>query len=231
MTLESWIPLLTIGGTLLLVLTSLLNFSVFVRQLRASREQLQTAQRQLEASRQQPEIQLVQRAMIETSGHLKLLVERPYLRPYFYDNKAWNEGDRASSDEVKAMAELMLNNFASAIIHAAAFPQYPVRSVEQTIRIHLRQSPAMREFLIEAFGHFQIAGLALLYLKNDTTAEIETDLARLIAEPEQDDVERTRRQSLLQHVRSTDQGDALGMAKYSLENARKLPVAVERSLR
>jgi len=35
-TLESWIPLVTIGGTLLLVLTSLLNFSVFVRQLRAS---------------------------------------------------------------------------------------------------------------------------------------------------------------------------------------------------
>lgn len=224
MNLESWIPLLTIGATLLLVLTSLLNFSVFVRQLRASRAQLRTAQRQLENSRQQPEIQLVQRAMSETSDHLKLLVERPYLRPYFYDNKEWAEGDTASSDEVKAMAELLLNNFASAIIHAAAFPQYPVRSVEQTIRIHLRQSPAMREFLIEGFGHFQIAGLALLYLKNSTKAEIERDLDALIAEPEQDDRERTRRQRLLQHVRSTEQGDALQMAKYGLEKARILPI-------
>jgi hypothetical protein len=98
------IPLLTIGGTLLLVVTGLLNFSVFVRQLRASRDQLETARWQLENARQQPEIQLVQRAMSETSDHLKLLVERPYLRPYFYENKAWRDGDTAASDEVKAMA-------------------------------------------------------------------------------------------------------------------------------
>lgn len=229
MNLESWIPFLTIGATLLLVLTSLLNFSVFVRQLRASRAQLRTAQRQLENSRQQPEIQLVQRAMSETSDHLKLLVEKPYLRPYFYANKQWAQGDTATCDEVKAMAELLLNNFASAIIHAAAFPQYPVRSVEQTIRIHLRQSPAMREFLIEGFGRFQIAGLALLYLKNSTKAEIESDLDMLIAEPEQDDRERTRRKQLLQHVRSAGQGDALQMAKYGLESARILPITAERT--
>src|SRR5687768_12052045 len=57
--------------------------------------------------------------MSETSDHLKILIEKPYLRPYFYDNKAWVEGDVASLDEVKAMAELMLDNFASAIIHSA----------------------------------------------------------------------------------------------------------------
>ncbi|MEJ7758550.1 MAG: hypothetical protein WKF55_03035 [Gemmatimonadaceae bacterium] len=220
MNLAVWIPLVTIAGTLLLVLTSLLNFSVFVRQLRASREQLEMARRQLENSRQQPEIQLVQRAMIETSDHLKLLVEKPYLRPYFYDNRKWTEGDTATRDEVKAMAELLLNNFASAIIHAAAFPQYPVRSVEQTIRIHLRTSPALCEFLIEGFGRFQVAGLALLYLKNETRAQIEADLAMLIAEAGQDERERSRRVTLLQHVRSTTEGDALEMAKYSLENAR-----------
>ena len=81
MNLQTWIPLLTISGTLLLVVTGLLNFTVFVRQLRAAREQLETARHQLESARQQPEIQLVQRAMSETSDHLKLLVERPYLRP------------------------------------------------------------------------------------------------------------------------------------------------------
>jgi len=86
------IPLLTFGGTLLLVVTGPLNFSVFLRQLSAARDQLETARRQLESARQQPQIQLVQRAMSETSDHLKILIERPYLRPYFYDNKAWVEG-------------------------------------------------------------------------------------------------------------------------------------------
>jgi type II secretory pathway pseudopilin PulG len=66
---EVVISLLTIGGTLLLVVTGLLNYSVFVRQLRAAREQLETARRQLESARQQPEIQLVQRAMDEASDH------------------------------------------------------------------------------------------------------------------------------------------------------------------
>ena len=60
------IPLLTFGGTLLLVVTGLLNFSVFVRQLRTAREQLETARRQLESARQQPQIQLVQRAMADS---------------------------------------------------------------------------------------------------------------------------------------------------------------------
>jgi len=220
LSLASWIPLITIGATLLLVLTGLLNFSVFVRQLRASNAQLETARKQLESSRLQPEIQLVQRAMAETSDHLKLLVARPYLRPYFYENQAWSPGDTATIDEVKAMAELLLNNFASAIIHAAAFPQYPVRSVEQTIRIHLRSSPALRDFLIESFDRFQLAGLALLYLKNETRPEIERDLAILISDPRQSDRERVRRERLLAHVVSTANGDALQMAKYGLEDAR-----------
>ena len=74
--LETMIPVLAVSGTLLLVVTSLLNFSVFVRQLRAGREQLETTRRLLENARQGPEIQLVQRAMTETSDHLKVLVER-----------------------------------------------------------------------------------------------------------------------------------------------------------
>jgi hypothetical protein len=64
-----------------LVAAGLLNFSVFLRQLSAGREQLDTARRLLENARQGPDIQLVQRAMTETSEHLKVLVKRPYLRP------------------------------------------------------------------------------------------------------------------------------------------------------
>jgi hypothetical protein len=214
------ISLLTFGGTLLLVVTGLLNFSVFVRQLRAAREQLETARRQLESARQQPEIQLVQRAMAETSDHLKLLVERPYLRPYFYEDKRWADGDAASIDEIKAMAELLLDNFASAIIHAAAFPQYPVRSVEQTIRFHLRHSPALRDFLIEGFENFQLAGLSLLCLKNETKEETEKDLRMLISASGNDSVEKARRERLLRHLQSTDKAEPLELAKYSLECAR-----------
>ena len=221
MNLQTWIPLLTICGTLLLVVTGLLNFTVFVRQLRAAREQLETARHQLESARQQPEIQLVQRAMSETSDHLKLLVERPYLRPYFYENKTWADGDRASSDEVKAMAELLLDNFASAIIHSAAFPQYPVRGVEQTIRFHLRNSPACREFLCEAFDRFPLAGLALLSLKNTAQEQTEADLRNLIARSD-DPIERARRERLLCHLQSTDKREPLDLAKYSFDRVRRL---------
>jgi len=213
------IPLLTVGGTLLLVVTGLLNFSVFVRELRAARDQLETARRQLESARQQPQIQLVQRAMAETSDHLKILIEKPYLRPYFYDNKAWVEGDAASLNEVKAMAELVLNNFASAIIHSAVFPEYPISGVEETIRFHLRHSPALRDFLMESFDRFQLAGLALVCLKNDSKADAERDLRDLISTAGADSREKERRERLLRHLESADQAHPLELAQYSLERS------------
>ena len=220
MSLE-WIPLLTVSATFLLVVTGLLNFSVFVRQLRYGRQQLETAKHQLESARLQPEIQLVQRAMAETSDHLKLLVERPYLRPYFYENKAWREGDKATHDEVKAMAELILDNLASAIIHSAAFPQYPIRGVEQNIKFHLRNSPACREFLMEAFERFPLAGLALLSLKNETPAQTEADLQTLISTADGDAIEKARRERLLNHLRTTDRHEPLELAKYSFDRVRR----------
>ena len=220
---EQWVPLLTIVGTLLLVLTSALNFSVFLRQLKASRAQLETARRQLESARQGPEILLVQRAMSESSDHLKILMDKPYLRPYFYDNKTWSAGEEGNIHEVKLMAELILNNFASAIIHSAAFPQYPVRSVEQTIRFHLRNSPAMRDFLMDGFEHYQLAGLALLYLKNESKEQTERDLAGLITAAAKDDRERARRERLLEYVRSTAETDLIELAKHSLTATGEYP--------
>jgi hypothetical protein len=219
---ELLISLLTFGGTLLLVVTGLLNFSVFVRQLRAAREQLETARRQLESARQQPQIQLVQRAMSETSDHLKILIERPYLRPYFYENKTWAEGDAVSLNEVKAFAELVLNNFASAIIHSAAFPQYPIRGVEETIRFHLRHSPALRDFLMEGFDRFQLAGLALICLKNESKGGAEADLRNLINAAGADANEKARRERLLRHLELVEKPHPLELAKYSLQRAGAL---------
>ena len=216
---ELLISLLTFGGTLLLVVTGLLNFSVFVRQLRAARDQLETARRQLESARQQPQIQLVQRAMAETTDYLKIFIERPYLRPYFYDNKPWVEGDQTTLDEVKAVSELLLNTFASAIIHSAVFPEYPVRSVEETIRFHLRHSPALRDFLMESFDRFQLAGLALIWLKTETKADAERDLHTLISAAGADAAEKARRERLLRHLESVEKPQPLELAKYSLERA------------
>ena len=225
MNLNSIIPVLAASGTLLLVATGLLNFSVFLRQLRAGREQLETARRLLENARQGPEIQLVQRAMTETSDHLKVLVERSYLRPYFYENKAWAAGDQATSDEVKAMAELLLDNLASAIIHSAAFPQYPIRGVEQNIRFHLRNSPALRDFLMEAFDRFPLAGLALLSLKNENKEQTEEELRQLITVVGADPAEKARRQRLLHHLQSVEKPEPLELARYSYVRAQTVSLA------
>lgn len=214
---EIWVSLLSFGGTLLLVLTGLLNFSIFRRQLRYAQEQIETAQRQLENAQKQPEIQLIQRAMTEMSEHLPILIERPYLRPYFYESKVWAEGDQTNLNELKAMTELLLDNFASAIIHSASFPQYPIRGVEQSIRFHLQNSPTLREFLLENFDRFQLAGLALLRLKNETVAETEADLRLLIAEARANHKEKARRERLLDHLQRTGDVEPLELAKYSVQ--------------
>jgi len=143
---EVWIAIIGSAGTLLLVLVGLLNFSIFSKQLTVAREQIATAVRQLDLAQKAPDLQLIQRAIAETSDHVKLLVERPYLRPYFYENAAWKDGDRASEDEVKLVAELILNNFASALMHAAAFPQYPVRGIDRIIAFPAAESRASRLF-------------------------------------------------------------------------------------
>jgi hypothetical protein len=115
------------------------------------------------------------------------------------------------------MAELLLDNFASAIIHSASFPQYPIRGVEQSIRFHLKNSPALREFLIENFDRFQLAGLALLRLKNETVAETEDDLRRLIAEAGADEREHARLKRLLGHLQRNNDAEPLELAKYSIQ--------------
>ena len=121
--------------------------------------------------------------------------------------------DVASLNEVKAFAELVLNNFASSIIHSAVFPEYPVRGVEETIRFHLRHSPPLRDFLMESFDRFQLAGLDLICLKNETKAGAELDLRDLISAAGADVREKTRRERLLRHLESADQGTPAGIGK------------------
>lgn len=197
MGIEFWIGVLGIVGTLLLVLVGLLNFTVFTKQLHIAKEQIGTAVRQLEIAQQQPDLQLIQRAITETSDHVRLLVEKPYLRPYFYDDTAWRSGDAATHDEVRAMAELILNNFASALMHSAAFPQYPVRGIDRSIMFHLRHSPALRAFLVENFDRFPFSGLTMLCLKHASRGDVEAELRGLVDAPGLDAPEAERRRRLL----------------------------------
>lgn len=214
---EIIISLLGFGGTLLLVTVGLLNFSVFRKQLRLAQEQIETAVTQLDIARKQPEIQLIQRAITETTDHVRVLVEKPYLRPYFYDDKDWREGDPVSRDEVNAMAELLLTNFASALMHAAAFPQYPVNGIDRIIMFHLRHSPALRRFLFESFDRYPLTGLTLLMLKSDARTEVEADLRHLITAAGDDERERRRREGLLRLFKTKEHTAAIQFTKYTME--------------
>lgn len=215
------IALLGFGGTLLLVVVGLLNFTVFLKQLRLAREQIQNAVRQLEVAQKQPELQLLQRAITETSDHVRVLIEKPHLRPYFYSGKKWRENDPTSLDEVKAMAELFLQNFASSIMHAASFPQYPVSGIDRIIKFHFRQSPSLQDFLLKHFDRFPLTGLTLLCFKNDTRAEVETDLKRLIADSAQDEEEAARRRELLQLFQNMPTAGAFEFTKQTMEKWRR----------
>jgi len=220
MGIEALIGVLGFMGTLLLVLVGLLNFSVFRKQLRIAKEQIDTAVRQLEIAQKQPDLYLIQRAVTETSNHLHLFVERPKLRPYFYSAAEWKAGDEVSLDEIKAMAELILNNFASALMHSAAFPEYPVRGIDRIIMFHLRRSPALREFLLENFERFPFTGLTLLCLKNETRDQVEADLKQLAAAPNVDDSEIKRRKELLQLYRTSEIREPIEFTSYSMKKRR-----------
>lgn len=220
MGIETLIGVLGFGGTLLLVVVGLLNFSVFRKQLRIAKEQIDTAVRQLEIAQKQPDLYLIQRAVTETSDHLRLFVERPKLRQYFYSGAEWKPGDDVSLDEIQAMAELILNNFASALMHSAAFPEYPVRGVDRIIMFHLRRSPALREFLLENFERFPFTGLTLLSLKNETRAGVEADIQWLVAAPNVDDSELERRKELLELYRSNEVSEPIEYTSISMKRRR-----------
>ena len=220
MQIEPLIGMLGLVATLLLVLVGLLNFSVFRKQLRIAKEQIDTAVRQLEIAQKQPDLLLIQRAVTETSNHLLLFVERPKLRPYFYSEAEWKPGDEVSSDEIQAMAELILNNFASALMHAAAFPEFPVRGVDRIIMFHLRRSPALREFLLDNFERFPFTGLTLICLKNETKDQTEADLQRLAASPDVDDSEIERRKKLLELYRNVEVREPIEYTSYSMKRRR-----------
>src|SRR6185503_19786435 len=162
----------------------------------------------------------IPRAITETSDHLRLFVERPQLRPYLYSDAKWQTGAEVSLDEIQAMAELILNNFASALMHSAAFPEYPVRGVDRVIMFHLRRSAALREFLLENFERFPFTGLTLLCLKNETREQVEADLRQLVEAADVDEAEIDRRKELLELYRRSSIREPIEFTAYSMKRRR-----------
>jgi hypothetical protein len=72
---------------------------------------------------------------------------------------------------------------------------------------------------MESFDRFQLAGLALICLKNETKADAEQDSRDLISAADTDVAETTRRERLLRHLESADKAHPLELAKSSLERA------------
>src|SRR6185295_7033400 len=103
---EPFIGVLGFMATLALVLVGLLNFSVFRKQLRIAKDQIDTAVRQLEIAQKQPDLYLIQRAVTETANQLVLFLQHPKLPPYSCGEAEWRPADEDSQDQIKAMAEL-----------------------------------------------------------------------------------------------------------------------------
>ena len=118
------------------------------------------------------------------------------------------------------MAELILNNFASALMHSAAFPEYPVRGVDRIIMFHLRRSPALREFLLQNFERFPFTGLTLLSLKNESREQVEADLRQLAEAPDIDGREIERRKELLQLYQNSPSREPIEFTSYSMKRRR-----------
>ena len=66
---------------------------------------------------------------------------------------------------------------------------------------------------MESFDRFQLAGLALICLKNETKADAERDLRDLISTAGVDVAGKSRRERLLRHLESADKSAPTGISK------------------
>jgi len=74
---------------------------------------------------------------------------------------------------------------------------------------------------MEGFDRFQLAGLALICLKNETKADAERDLRDLISAGART-CQRGASRKATDRLESADKAHPLELAKYSLERAERL---------
>src|SRR5262249_13835353 len=94
--------------------------------------------------------------------------------------------------------------------------QYPLQGLDRIIMFHLRNSPALLEFLFQHFDRFPLTGLTLLCYKNNNEDEVEADLLKLIAMPGIDQVEQRRRKGLLQIFKNNQTDNVVEFTKFTM---------------
>jgi hypothetical protein len=167
------VSLVGLAGSVLLAIVALLSLST-------SRQLLQLVSRQLEIAENQAEMKLIRNAFIEMSQFMQIFVDKPHLRPYFYDCAETPTGDERLDNEVASLSEWILTNFATAISQAVMVPEYPIGALKETIQFHLRNSPQMQRHLEERFESFPVTGLTLLRWRSDSKADLLARLDRLL---------------------------------------------------
>lgn len=214
------VALIGLGGTLVLALVALLN-------LATNRRLLIRVGRQLEIAESQAEMTLIRNAFVEMSEFLQIFVERPHLRPFFYEGREFPTGDEGLDNEVAAMAEWVLTNFATAISLAVMLPEYPIGALKETIRFHLRSSPVMRRHVELRFAGFPVTGLTLLRWTYDTKAETMAALERILAQCKDDPQEEARVADLVAFLRASPENADLLFAVKGLSDARAGAIRLE----
>ncbi len=209
------ISLVGLIGSLVIALVAILS-------LLTSRQLLIRVGKQLEIAESQSEMNLIRNAFIEMSEFLQIFVEKPHLRPYFYDDLEVPADDELLRDEVNSMAEWILTNFATAISLSVMIPNYPIGSLKETIRFHLRQSQAMRNHLKDRFMYFPVSGLTLLRLTYDSKTETLVAIDEFISEAERIDhqAEVKRLKAMRTLLESAKETDDLKLAAYGLAGSR-----------
>jgi len=171
---------------------------------------------------------LIRNAFVEMSEFLQIFVEKPHLRPFFYEGRSIPTGDAKLDAEVAALTEWILTNFATAISLAVMLPDYPIGALKETIRFHLRCSPAMRQHLEDRFVGFPVTGLTLLRWMYDTKQETFDALERIESRAQKDRKEQEvgRIQALKATLSAADENADLQFASAGLAGSRAGSVAL-----
>jgi len=104
-------------------------------------------------------------------------------------------------------------------------PRHGGRGVDQTSSA---SQPALRDFVYGSFDQFQLAGLALICLKNETKTDAERDVRDLISMAGADVIKKERGKGYCTTSKSSEKAHPLELAKYSLEQAKRLITSTAR---
>ena len=160
---KDWIALTAIGACILPLIT-VIGFWLVVKQLRGEREALETATRD----------QVYQASL----GILKMFVEHPDLRPYFYDSIPM-PGQILERSKVLAACEVMGDHWENILLSKKSLDQETLGVWRNYMRGIYGASPSLRYFLLEEGYRYSgdFLGLFGAHLADESKAQRVKNLA------------------------------------------------------